>query len=127
MRRQGGELGPRRQQRGEVKDALDFELGEHPLEQLSVVDGTGEFAADQRRERGIERADIERNDAGAGGRQAGHQRVSNFAAGAGDEHDRFSHARDCTSAPARSRCRVRPVAALPIVARARRALRGPPG
>ena len=55
MRGDRRELGARREQRGEVKHALDLELGEHPIEQADVGDRSGELARHQRRERRVER------------------------------------------------------------------------
>ena len=42
------ELGPRREQRREVEDQIDLELGQHALEQVGVGDRTGELAMHQR-------------------------------------------------------------------------------
>ena len=52
----GRELGARREQRRQVEDQVHLELGEHPLEQAAIGDGAGEFAPDETRKRGIERA-----------------------------------------------------------------------
>ena len=58
MRGHRRELGPRREQRREMKDAVDLELGEHPIEERAVSDRSDELAADQRRELGVERIEV---------------------------------------------------------------------
>ena len=54
------ELGARRQQRREVEDQIDLELGEHALEQGAVGDRAGELALDQAVQRRVERREIDR-------------------------------------------------------------------
>ena len=93
MRRRRRELGSRREQGGQVKHLLDLELGEDPFEQVDVGDRAGELARDERRERRIERADVDGDDRRAGSREAGDEAVTDFAAGAGDEDDRFTQLR----------------------------------
>lgn len=57
---------------------------------MSAID-TRELAQDERRERRVERRHVERDDRGAGGRQARHEPVADLAASAGDENDGSSH------------------------------------
>ena len=54
------ELGARREQRREVKDEIDLELGQHALEQVAVGDRAGELALHQPGQRGLERGDVDR-------------------------------------------------------------------
>ena len=56
------ELRARRQQRGEVEDQLDPELGEHAFEHAAIEDRPGDLAVDLRRRWRIERRDVERDD-----------------------------------------------------------------
>ena len=81
------ELAARREQRREVEDAIDLELGEDALEQRRVEDRAGELARDQPGQRRIERLQVERDDrlAAVGG-ERGDQAVADLAVGAGDEN-----------------------------------------
>ena len=45
-----------------MKHAIDFELGEHAIEQARVGNRAGELARDERPERRVERRDVERDD-----------------------------------------------------------------
>ncbi len=56
------ELGSCREQRREMEDELDLELRQDALEHGAVEDRAGDLALHLRRERGIERADVERDD-----------------------------------------------------------------
>ena len=85
------ELRTRRQQRRQVKHAVDFEFRENPFQQARIGNRTGEFPRDERNQRGIERRDVERDDGGAGGGKAGNEPVADFAARARNQHDRLSH------------------------------------
>ena len=71
------ELRARRQQRRQVEDEVDLELGQDALEQRRVEDRPDELALDQRRQRRVERREIERDDgARALGRQPLDQAVA---------------------------------------------------
>jgi hypothetical protein len=88
------ELGPGREQRREMKDELDLELGEDALEHAAIENRAGDLAVDLRRDRGLEGGDVERDDGPRGlPGEAFDETVSDLAAGAGDEHDGFAHAR----------------------------------
>ena len=52
------ELGACREQRGQVKDQIDFELGQDALEQRRIGDRSGELARDKGTQLGIERRDV---------------------------------------------------------------------
>src|SRR6185295_14629998 len=80
------ELRPCREQRREMKDALDGELRQDALEQIDVGDRAGELACDERRERLVER-----DDRRSRRRKPRDETVADLAAGAGDEDDRFTH------------------------------------
>ena len=92
MRGHRREFRAARQQRGEVKNQVHLELGKNPLEQVRVQYRAGELALHQPPKRWIERVYVERDH-----RQAAffgeirHQRVADFAVGAGDQNDGFAH------------------------------------
>jgi IgA peptidase M64/peptidase M64-like protein len=98
-----GEFGARGEQRGEMKDQLDLKLGEHPLQESAVEDGTGDLSIDLRRNRLVEAVEIQRYD-----RtfrllaQFRNEPVADFTASAGNEDDRFSHAANYTRQRMRS-------------------------
>ena len=94
MSRHRRELRARGQQRGEMEDAIDFELGEDAIQQAHVGDRAGELARHLRRQRGIERAHVDGDDRDAWRRQPGDQAVTDFAACAGNEKDWLSHLRN---------------------------------
>ena len=100
------ELRPRRQQRREMKDQLDLELREDPLEGASIENRAGDLAIDLAGNRGIERREVERDDRALGllGK-AIDQSVADLAAGAGDEHDGFAHAQNYTEPSCIAFCR----------------------
>ena len=75
-----------------MKDEVDFELREQPLEAGPVEDRSARLALHLPREIGIERRDVERDDRSrAIFRQLIDQAVPDFAGGAGNEDDRFAH------------------------------------
>jgi hypothetical protein len=91
MSRHRGEFGPRRQQRGEMKDELDLELRQDAIEHVGVGNRAGEDAGHIRHQPGIERRDVEGDDRRAGRPEASDEAVTDFAAGAGNQGDRFPH------------------------------------
>ena len=92
MRGDRRELGACREQRREVKDAVHLELGEDALEEARIGDGSGELARREPREPALERRNVERDDGRSGGGEPRDQAMTDFAAGPGDENDRFSQA-----------------------------------
>ena len=85
------ELGARREQRGQVKHAVHLELRQDAVEQVRVGDRSGELPPHVRRDLRVERVHVERDDARLALGEAADQRVADFAAGAGDEDNRFAH------------------------------------
>ena len=67
-----------------MEHEVDLELGEHAIEERRVGDRSGELALDERRERAVERGDVERDDRPAIGLEPCNEPVPNLAAGAGD-------------------------------------------
>ena len=59
-----------------MEDAIDLELGEHAIEEAGVGHRADELARDERRERGIEPVQIERDHAAVGAGQRRQQTVS---------------------------------------------------
>jgi hypothetical protein len=94
------EFGSRRQQRRQVEDAVDLELGEHPLEQADIGNRSGELAGDARRQRRVERADVECDDRRAGFGEPRDEAVADLAAGPGDQNNRFTHSAPSAFVPA---------------------------
>jgi hypothetical protein len=62
MRSDWREFGARRQERRQVKDKIDLELREHPLENPFVGDRPGELPTNLSRQRWFERRDVDRYD-----------------------------------------------------------------
>jgi hypothetical protein len=94
MGRHRREFGTCRQQGGEVEDQFDAELRQHALEQTAIEDRAGDLPIHFAGNRGIQTAHVERDNRALpllG--EPRDQSVTNLAAGAGDEHDRFAHAR----------------------------------
>ena len=88
------EFGSGGQQRGQVEDQLDPEFRQHPFEETAIQDRARDLVVDLVRDRRVEPAHVERDDrtvATLG--QTRDQPVANLAAGAGDEHNGFAHAR----------------------------------
>src|SRR5207245_1256680 len=92
MRGDRRELGPGREERGEVEDTIDLELGEDPLEEAGVGDRSGELARGEPREAALERRDVERDDGGSRGGEPCDEAVTDFAAGPSGQDDRFAQA-----------------------------------
>ena len=75
-----------------MKDEVDFELREQPLEAGPVENRSTRLALNLPREIGIEGRDVERDDRSrAIFRQLIDQAVPDFAGGAGNEDNRFAH------------------------------------
>ena len=85
------ELRARRQERREMENAIDFELGEDAIEERDVGNRAGELAAHKRRQRRVERTDVNGDDGNARRRQTGDETVTNFAAGARNQNDWLAH------------------------------------
>src|SRR5262249_20325898 len=80
------------QQRGEVKNQVNFGLGEDALERGLVENRSGDFALNLSLERRLERRDVERDDRPcAVGSQPLDEAVANFAVSARNENNRFAH------------------------------------
>ena len=62
VRRERRELRARGEQRREVEDQLDLELGEHALEQRPIENRPGDLAIDHRRDRRVEPGEVEGDD-----------------------------------------------------------------
>ena len=91
VRRHRGELAARRQDGRQMKNPIDLEFGEDAIEQLRVEDRPNIVLSNAARESRFQRCEVEHDDGSFGvGRQAIDQAMPNFAAGPGNEHDRFS-------------------------------------
>src|SRR5690606_13017126 len=78
---------------GEVDHQLHLIFGEDPLQDGPIEDRAGDLAIDLRRDGCVERAHVERDDRVLLlARKAVDQAVTDLAAGARDENDRFTHA-----------------------------------
>ena len=92
VRRNRRELRPRREQRRQVEDQVDLELRHEPLEQRLVGDRPGDLAIDLARDRLVQPRHIERDDAAvAAFCKLADEAMADFAAGPGDDDDRFAH------------------------------------
>ena len=92
MRRHRRELRPGGQQRREMKNQVDLELRQDALEQVGVENRAGELAMHEARDVRVQRVDVERdNGLIALFGEIGHQRMADFAVGAGDQDNWFSH------------------------------------
>ena len=86
------ELGACGQKRCQMENAIDFELGQHAIEQTPVGYRADVFARDEGCQRRVERVDVERDDRPTVRRKARDERMTDFAACACDEDDWFTHA-----------------------------------
>jgi len=93
MRRHRGELGPRRQQRGQMKNQVDLELREDALEDVRVEDGAGELPVHEPGNRRVERIHVEGYHLFVPLSKVGHEGMPDFAIRAGNEDDWFAHRR----------------------------------
>ena len=92
MCRHRRELRAGRQQRREVKNQVDFELGQNALQQVDVENRSGHLAMHEPRDVRVQSVDVERDDPlMALFDQIGHQSVTDFPVGAGDQDDWFAH------------------------------------
>ena len=91
VRRDRRELGARREQRREVKHAVDLELGQDAVEQAGVGDRAGELAPASGASVGSSGFTSSVMMADSVAASARHERVADFAAGAGDQDNRFPH------------------------------------
>ena len=88
VRRDGRELAAGREERREVEDEVDLELGEDALEDVAVEDGARELARDEAGERRLEGLEVQREDRAVSfGREARDEAVPHLAARARDEDD----------------------------------------
>jgi hypothetical protein len=88
------EFGSRRQQRRQVKNEIDLEFRQDPLQQVGVEDRPRKLALHERCNLRVQRVDVERHDAAVlllG--EIGYQGVADFAIRAGYQNNRFSHVR----------------------------------
>ena len=85
------ELGPRGQQRRQVKYQIHLELCQHPFEKTAVGDRAGELPNHQMLEPAAKRRDIYGDDRTAERRQTRDQPVADLAAGTGHESHGRAH------------------------------------
>ena len=91
VRTDRGELGAGGQQRREVEDVLDLELGQDAFKKARVGDRAGELAPDQPGQRRFERRDVDGDDGAARARELIDEAVTDFAVGARDQYGWRAH------------------------------------
>jgi hypothetical protein len=91
VRALGDELRPRRQQRGQMENDGDFELGSHPVQEVAVEDVPDPHGRAPQGEVGVEGADVEGQDIERPAfRDLLDQAVSDLATGARHEDHRLA-------------------------------------
>ena len=91
VRRDRRELGSCRQQRREMEDQFDLKLRKDPIEQIAIEDRSGDLPIDARGDGWIEAGQIERDDRTVRVDETLDETMSDLAASAGNQHDRFTH------------------------------------